>query len=106
MPESMDALDKMLLGEAPNEIGDDGVEQDTATNITESKTQKTGEVHVEGANGTDDTLLVTTATAVTDQLELDDVSPTLFMLLTIAVFVILAVRYSGTSPLPGMTGFT
>ncbi len=78
MSKSMGALDRMLLGEAPNETGNGGLEQDTAANVAESVTCKTGEVHIDGADETDHTLLVATATAATDQMEVDDVSSKLY----------------------------
>jgi hypothetical protein len=78
MSKSMDAPNKMLLGEAPNETGNGGLEQDTAANVAESAIRKTEEVHVDGANETDHTLLVATATAATDQMEVDDVSSKLY----------------------------
>lgn len=77
MSKSMDALDKMLLGEAPNETGNGGLEQDTAADVAESVTRKAGKVNADGADESDHTLLVTTANGATDQMEVDDVSPKL-----------------------------
>ncbi len=72
MSESMDALDKMVLGEPTDETVSDGFEQDAAAEVGESTTLKAEEVQVDGANET--TILVANPLVATDQMELDEVS--------------------------------
>ena len=70
MSESMDALDKMVLGEAIGEMVTAGPEEAVAAKVEK--------VDVEGAHeGThevDETLLVANASAATEKMELDEVS--------------------------------
>ena len=77
MSEPMDVLDKMVLGEATDEMLDDAHNEDKTTKVEESVALKTEDIFDEVANEANH--LITDTTAANEQVELDEVSLMLYL---------------------------